>query len=206
MVTSFFVPALLAGLVLASGPPPPRCTYAQVPPTTRQLLQRIDHALPPLVTRLRLQDPDDRMPYVEVDSCFHLVVLDRLFSRAAEAGMRQGLRQLFYKEMGEHLPQEPQAASLLVLAYTSVAAATAAEHLQDSLRLDLQHRCKGRIQELEPCVELDSHRFTRLGSHLLHYTLYSQDPNRRASLRSLAAALTGELLPPAPRQPRRAPG
>jgi hypothetical protein len=83
-----------------------------------------------------------------------------------------------------------------VLDYGSSNAATAAKHLQDSLRQDLEQRCPGSLLELEPCGELASYRFTRVGAHLLHYTLYSQDPNWRTNLHVLAAALTGRLLAP----------
>lgn len=182
--------------MLFVGNPPPKpvaCSYTHLSPDTRQLLQRIDQTLPPLVTRMQQADHDNRMPYVEVDSCFRAVVLDQLFIEAAEARMRYDLRQLYYKEMGAPSPQQPQAASLLVLEYASTEAAIAAQHLQDSLRQDLQQRCRGQIMQLEPCVGLDSHRSTRLGSHLLHYTLYSQDPYHRASLRKLAGTLTSQL-------------
>jgi hypothetical protein len=197
VLISFFSAPLLALLWCAGSPPPPaRCSYAHLPAASAQLLQRIDRTLPPLVRSLQRQDQDHRLPYVEVDSCFHAVILPQLFGQAADARMRQGLGQLYYKEMGEHFPQMPQAASLLVLAYASEEAATLAEHVQDSLLLTLQHRCRGRIKELEPCVSLDRHRFTRLGSHLLHYNLYAQDPIQRANLQGLAAALTSALFAP----------
>jgi hypothetical protein len=108
--------------------------------------------------------------------------------------MHHGLHQMYYKEMGEHAPIDPKATSLLVLAYDSEAAAPAAQHLQDSLRQALRELCRGRIREREPCSGLARYDFTRVGSHLLHYSLYSQAPLQQAWLRSLSYALTGQLL------------
>lgn len=195
MFVSFLVAAFFALCSVSTclAPTPTSCSYGALPPATRQLLQRIDRALPQVVTQLRQTNPRENVPYVEVDSCFRVVVLPQLFTEAAEAPMRHSLRQVYYKELGDPSLQHQHTASLLVLAYTSVAAATHAQHLQDSLYQDLQQRCQGRIRELEPCVEIPSHRFTRLGSHLLHYTLYSQDPLWRSSLRQLAVALTGRM-------------
>jgi hypothetical protein len=195
MFVSFLVAALLAmpSVVPSCSPTPVPCSYVFLPPATRQLLQRIDQTLPRVVRRMRQANPTQRIPYVELDSCFHAVVLERLYTIREEPRMRHGLRQLYYKEMGINYPQDPQAASLLVLEYTSVATATRAEHLQDSLFQGLLQRCHGQLMELEPCVELDRHRFTRIGSHLLYYNLYSQDPNWESSLWQLASALTSQL-------------
>lgn len=195
MVVSFLVTALLAlrSVVIAVAPTPAPCSYTPLPPATRQLLQRIDQTLPRVVTRMQQADHDNRMPYVELDSCFRAVMLEHLYTEAAETRMRYDLRQIYYKQLGDPSFQHRHVASLLVLAYASVEAATHAQYLQDSLHQDLQQRCQGRIMELEPCVGLDSHRFTRIGSHLLHYTLYSQDPYWRRSLRELASTLTNRL-------------
>jgi hypothetical protein len=196
MFISFLVASLLAMSSVAPcwSPTPTPCSYSSLPPAKRQLFQRIDQTLPRVVRRMRQANPTQRIPYVELDSCFHAVVLERLFTKAAEMPMRHDLRQLYYKEMGIANPQDPQAANLLVLEYTSVNAAARAEHLQDSLFQDLQRSCQGWIMKLEPCVELDSHRFTRIGSHLLHYNLYSQDPNWESSLWQLASTLTSHSL------------
>jgi hypothetical protein len=193
MVIFFLSASLLAGLLVGGSPPPAPCAYGHLPLTTRQLLQRIDWTLPQVVTQLRQTNPRDNVPYVEVDSCFRVVVLPQRFTSTVEAPMRHDLRQFYYKQLSDPSYQHQHIASLLVLAYASVKAATRAQHLQDSLYQDLQQRCQGQNRKLEPCVELASHRFTLVGSHLLHYTLYSQDPLWRSSLRQLAVALTGRL-------------
>jgi hypothetical protein len=199
---SYLFPALLLVGASTSPPIPAACSYAHFPPATRYLLHRIDQTLPHMVRRRRQADPDGRMPYVEVDSCFRPVLLSHLFPQAAEARLRQHLRQVYYKQLADPSLQHQHVASLLVLEYASSTAATAAKHSQDSLRQDLEQRCPGSLLELEPCGELASYRFTRVGAHLLHYTLYSQDPNWRTNLHALAAALTGRLLAPVRPTPR----
>jgi hypothetical protein len=195
MFVSFLAATFCALRAVSTCPAPTlaSCSYGALPPTTRQLLQRVDQALPQVVAQLRHTNPRESVPYVEIDSCFRVIVLPQLFTGAAEAPMRHNLRQFYYKQLADPSLQHQHTASLLVLAYSSVEAATHAQHLQDSLYQALQQRCQGQIRELEPCVELASHRFTRMGAHLLHYTLYSQDPLWRSSLRQLAVALTGRL-------------